>query len=114
MSGRGRAEIMEKRATGILGRRFAACLAIMALVGCTGLPGWLDERISDGPAAPSTPVSYPDLAELPAPPGPPPSDSEFAAARGDLEAARAANQQEAEELDREIENDFEIPASSSN
>jgi hypothetical protein len=105
---------MGKQCVGNIGRRFAAYFVAGSLAGCTGLPGWLDERISDGPQADSAPVTYPDLAELPAPPGPPPSDADFEAIRGELEAARATNQREAENLNREIENDFEFPESSSN
>lgn len=96
------------------GRRFAAYLVIGMAAGCTALPGWLDERISDAPGADETPVTYPDLAGLPTPPGPPPSDAELAERRQELEAARAANQREADNLNREIENDFEFPESSSN
>jgi hypothetical protein len=106
--------MMEMRSIACLGRRFAAYLGIAALAGCTGLPGWLDERIRDRPEADLAPVEYPDLADLPSPPALPPSDAEFAAARGELERARASNIREGEKLDEEIENDFEFLDSSSN
>jgi len=65
-------------------------------------------------ATDGAPVIYPDLADIPAPPGAPPSEEERNSAIEVLEAERSANQSAGQSLDREIENDFEFPASSSN
>ena len=102
-----------RRSSEAAGRRFAACMAFVWLAGCTGLPSWLDERIS-GPSEGAAPIAYPDLARLPDPPAPPPTAEERADALQELGAARAANEAAAESLNQAIENDFEFPAASSN
>jgi hypothetical protein len=87
------------------GRRFAAGLAL-GLAACTQVP--------QSPEAAAGPVIYPDLHDVPAHPGLPPTEAEREATVAGLEAAHAANASAAENLNREIENDFEIPAPSGN
>jgi hypothetical protein len=96
-------------------RRYASVLALgLCLDGCSGLPNWTDGADSGATVAVQESSAFPDLSQLPAPPGPPPS----AAARGaivqTLEAARLQNQQAGENLAGQIESEFEFPASSSN
>ncbi len=94
------------------------CAAVLALVvclsGCRGLPSWADGQDAAAPGAVLQPVAFPDLSQLPPPPSPPPSAAARSATLQTLEAARLQNQQAGENLDRQIENDFEFPASSSN
>jgi len=87
---------------------FAAGLscALGLAAGCTQVP--------QSPAPVAGPVIYPDLHDLPAHPGLPPNEAEREEAVAGLEAAQAANATAAGNLNREIENDFEIPAPSGN
>jgi hypothetical protein len=86
----------------------------LSLFGCGGLPDW-----SDAPAAGDLGTledgwEFPDLAQLPTPPGPPPEAAEQSTAVRALEAARLQNQRAGEDLSSQIENNFEYPSASTN
>jgi len=86
----------------------------VGLSGCSGLPSWADGRGADPPDAGQGAVNIPDISQLPTPPGPPPSAEQRNATVQTLKAARSQNQQAGENLDSQIENDFEFPTSSTN
>jgi hypothetical protein len=99
---------MKKRGNSKGGRLFAAGLGLVSLLaGCTPPP-----HSPGGTAA--GPVTYPDLATLPGLPGLPPDAGERAALLNGLEDAHQANTEAGDNLNREIENDFEIPSASGN
>lgn len=84
------------------------------LCSCSGLPDWSDDPNAAALGAAQDDWAFPDLAQLPTPPGPPPSAAARGATVQTLEAARLQNQQAGENLGRQIENDFEFPVSPSN
>jgi len=98
--------------------RSLRCAAVLALgpslFACVGLPDW-----SNSPGAGELDVledgwEFPDLSQLPTPPGPPPSAAEQGQVVQALEAARLQNQRAGENLASQIENNFEYPSASSN
>ena len=96
-------------------RQYASVLALGAcLAGCSGLPNWAEGPYAVAPGGVEDDRAFPDLSQLPTPPGPPPSAAARSATLQTLEAAREQNQRAGENLDRQIDNDFEFPNSSSN
>ena len=96
-------------------RQYASVLALgLCLAGCSGLPNWEEGPDAVDPGVVEDDRAFPDLSQLPTPPGPPPSAAARSATLQTLEAAREQNQRAGENLDRQIDNDFEFPNSSSN
>jgi len=77
--------------------------------GCNGLLSWVNGQGVGQRVEAQPPTNFPDLSQLPASPGPPPS----AESRGEmvqtLETVRSQNQQAGENLNSEIESNFEYP-----
>ena len=81
----------------------------LSLSACTAMLSW-----ADGQAGAEGPVVFPDLSQLPTSPGPPPTEEIRSATVQTLEAARSQNNGAGENLDSQIENEFEYPSSSTN
>ena len=90
---------------------YLATLAlIVSLPGCTTLPSWVGGAEPVSVDGDSSIVAFPDLGQLPARPGPPPSAEARSAMVETLETARSQNQQAGENLDSQIETNFEYPS----
>jgi hypothetical protein len=87
------------------------CAAVLAagLSSCAALPSWAELPPSNQVAA-ADPLVYPDLAAIPDRPAGLPGAEQRQAVVEALEADRARTAQAAEDLRRDIETGFEIPA----
>ena len=92
----------------------AVLLLGTCLLGCSGLLSWVNGEDADQGEVAQAPINFPDLSQLPTPPGLPPSAETRGAMVQTLETARSRNQQAGENLKREIESNFEYPNSASN
>ena len=87
------------------------CVAALAavLASCAALPAWTGLRMSNQTRA-AGPVVYPDLAAIPERPSGLPGAEQRQEIVQALEADRALTAQAADDLRRDIETGFEVPA----
>ncbi len=95
--------------------RYGCILALgLALVACGGLPDWSAAPDTGDSGALPDGWTFPELSQLPTPPGPPPAAAARESAVQSLEAARLQNQRAGENLSSQIESNFEYPTATSN